>query len=346
MPILSALGAGFGSDKWKAQLNPGAQPLIKPLSNLGVDTLKAIRTGADDFSRTWNAGTARQEGLMSDQEGVLRNLLNQRLTSDPTQLLRNVGGALTGLIDPNVISPLAKFDVNWDEIARRARGLNPAAIDSTSERLRNARIASGRYYDSLRTLSSILPTVYNQVYNAGINNADLASGYIPRIMAGYREIDRAPLVPLAARADLTNAGAGNVQAINNAIKAGIFGYQKDRNIFDRLGAVDTSMWNSLKDAVNMAATVYGGFLGGGAGGGLGGMLGGMGGGGTGGGAGGGSPSQAPAPTFLPAPAATPAMPNYSLPGSLPIPQPPAAWPAPAYPAYPNPPSPAYSPYYG
>src|SRR6187455_2141887 len=100
MPILSAIGAGFGSDDWKAQLNPGAQPLIKPLSNLGVDTLKALRTGADDFATSWNAGTARQEGLMGDQEGILRSLLQRSMTNDPNQLLRNVGSTLTGLIDP------------------------------------------------------------------------------------------------------------------------------------------------------------------------------------------------------------------------------------------------------
>lgn len=322
MPILSAIGAGFGSDKWKAQQQPGAQPLVKPLSNLGVDTLKAMRTGADDFANSWNAGTARQEGLMGEQAGVLRGLLNSRLNQDPTQLFRDVSSSVTGLIDPNVINPLSRYDVNWNEIARRARGMNPGAIDSTSERLRNARIASGRYYDSLRTLSSILPTVYNQVYNAGVNNADLAAGYIPQIMSGYRDLDRAPLVPLAARADLTNAGAGNVQAINNAIKAGIFGYQKDRNIWDRLGAVDTSMWNSLKDAVNMAATVYSMGLGGG-GGGLGSMLGGLGGGGGSGGAGGGSPSAASAPSFLPAPSAAPTGPGpwstgYVYPQSMPV----------------------------
>ncbi len=345
MPILSAIGAGFGSDDWKAQLNPGAQPLIKPLSNLGVDTLKALRTGADDFATSWNAGTARQEGLMGDQEAVLRNLLSRNLTSDPNQLLRNVGSTLTGLIDPNVIAPLAKFDVNWNEIARRARGLNPAAVDSTADRLRNSRIASGRYYDSLRSLTNILPQVYNQVYNAGVNNADLASGYIPRIMAGYRDIDRAPLVPLAARTDLANAGAANVKNINDAIKAGIFGYQKDRNIWDRLGAVDTSMWNSLQEAVQMAASVYG-MVGGG---GIGGMMGGMGG-GAGGGGGGGAPSggsQAPpAPTFLPAPSYTPPPTggSYLQPGS------PYSWPPqsvyPQTPYAPGGPTLPASPYFG
>lgn len=347
MPILSAIGAGFGSDDWSAQLNPGAKPLIKPLSNLGVDTLKALRTGADEFANSWNAGTGRQTSLMGEQEGILRNLLSRRLGQDPTQLLRDVGSSVTGLIDPNVIAPLARFDVNWNDIARRARGLNPAAIDSTSERLRNSRIASGRYYDSLQRLSGMIPQLYNQVYNAGVNNADMAAGYIPQIMAGYRDIDRAPLVPLMARTDLTNAGAQNVQNINNAIKAGIFGYQKDRNIWDRLGAVDTSMWNSLQEAIQMASSVYSMGLGG-AGGGLGGILGGMGGGGAGGGGGtGGSSGGAPAaPTFLPAPGPS-ASPNFNVPGS------PYSWP-PTSP-YPGPAAPSpyvpgnqapYNPYFG
>jgi len=309
MPILSAIGAGFGSDDWKAQLQPGAKPLIKPLSNLGVDTLGSLRSGIKDFTNKWNLGTARQEGLMGEQEGVLRNLLNRRLASDPTQLLHNVGNEVMGLINPSVVNPLSQYDVNADMILRRARGLNPAAIDSTAERLRNARIASGRYYDAARVLSPLIPSLYNQVYNAGINDSDLAASYIPNIMSGYRTIDRAGLVPLNTAVDLTNAGAGNVSAINNAIKSGIFGYQKDRNIWDRLGAVDTSMWNSLKDAVNMAMSVYGGLGGMGA---LGGGLGGMAGGG-----GGGAPASSappPQPSFLPTPSPVPATGSFGTTG--------------------------------
>ena len=341
MPILSAIGAGFGSDKWN-QLNiKGTKPLIKPLSGMGVDTLNALRTGAKTFADSWNAGTPRQTGLMGEQEDTLRSLLNRRMANDPNQLLRDVGGQVMSWIDPNVVNPLSKFDVNMDTIMRRARGLNPAAIDSTAERLRNARIASGRYYDTARTLAPLIPSLYNQVYNAGVNNDEMAAGYIPDIMSGWRTIDRAPLVPLNTAVDLTNAAAGNVGNISDNLKKGIFGYVKDRNTWDRLGAMDASMWNSLQEAVQMASSVAG-MVGGG---GLGGMLGGMGGGGGGGGRSGGGSSggQPPQPSFLPQPS-LPSQ-SYGTPpgGYSPYNWPPQSQVAPYAPQYPQAP---VSPYYG
>jgi hypothetical protein len=189
-----------------------------------------------------------------------------------------------------------------------ARGLNPAAIDSTADRLRNARIASGRYYDVARNIYGQLPQLYNQVFNAGLSNADLAAGYLPALMRGYRKLDASPLEAAQLVSEASNLGSQNVGNINNALKSGVYGFQKDRNIWDRLGAVDTSMWNSLQEAVQMAASVYGGLLGGGGGGGLGGLGGLLGG---GGGSSQSPPNQQPAPAFIPyqpAPAAPPA--NY------------------------------------
>jgi hypothetical protein len=158
-----------------------------------------------------------------------------------------------------------------------ARGLNPASVDSTAERLRNARIASQRYYDVARNVYGQLPNLYNQVYNAGLTNANTAYGYLPSIMEGYRRLDAAPLEAARLVSGAANTGAGNVANLNNALRSGVYGYQQDRNIWDKLGAMDTSMWNSLKDAVQMAGSVYGMV------GGMGGMGGGMGGGGGGGG---------------------------------------------------------------
>lgn len=265
MPILSALGAGFGSDKVTPRFLPGSKSLAASLADLGRQTLASLKSGGEEAESNILSGQPQQAALQGEQEGVLRKLLARRLGQSPTELLGDVGRTAFGFIDPNVVGPLARFDVNYNNLTRRVRGLNPAAIDSTSERLRNARIASGRYYDVARQVYGALPSLYNQVYNAGLTSDELARGYIPEIMAGYRGVQSIPLIAAQARSDLANAGAGNVGNINNAIRSGVFGYKQGRNIFDRLGAVDTSMWNSLKDAVQMASSVYGGLYGGGGG---------------------------------------------------------------------------------
>lgn len=292
MPILSAIGAGFGSDEVTPRYL--APSLTKPLAKLGKQALSSLGTGAAAAEQKYNLGTARQEGLMGEQEGVVRQLLSRALNQDPNQLLQDVGRTAFGFIDPNVVAPLSRFDVNYDRLGRMARGLSPAAVDSTAQRLRDARIASGRYYDVARNIYGQLPQLYNQVFNAGLSNADLAAGYLPGLMRGYRQLDVAPLEAAQLVSNAANMGSQNVGNINNALRSGVYGYQQQRNIWDRLGAVDTSMWNSLKDAVQMAASVYGGMLGGGAGlGGLGGMMGGGGGGGVA------QPAAQPAPRFIP-----------------------------------------------
>lgn len=336
MPILSALGAGFGSDKWNPQFNPGAKKFVKPLTGFGVDTINALRTGAEDFAKTWDAGLPKQQALLGEQEGVIRGLLSKNQNADPLGLLRQVGETAMGWIKPSVIDPLARYDANAADILSRVRGISPDAADTTAARLRDARVASGRYYDTAKTFASMLPNLYNQVFNAGITNDANVAGYIPSIMDAYRALDRSGLVPLQTRSDLLTSGAGDVNAINNAIKSGIFGYAKDRNIFDRLGAMDSSMWNSLKDAVNMAMSVYGGLSGVGALGG--GMKGGLGGGGGGGASSGGGGGSAPAPTFIPAPApaSSPATfsPGYFSPYSYPPQSPVVPYGVPQYPQYP------------
>lgn len=304
MPILSAIGAGFGSDEVTPRYL--APSLNKPLVNLGKDALSSLRTGGAEAERQYNLGTALQRSLQDEQAGTLRTLRDRALNFDPNRLLGDIGRTAFSFIDPNVISPLSQFDVNSMRLQRMASGLNPAAIESTADRLRNARIASGRYYDVARNIYGQLPSLYNQALNSGLNYANLAENYIPQLMSGYRRIDRAPLEAAELRSAAANLGSQNVGNINNALRSGVYGYQQERNIWDKLGAMDTSMWNSLKDAIQMASSVYGGMLGGGAGG----LLGGLGGGG-GGGASTTSPTPAPAPRFIPyAPAG--ALGNYPV----------------------------------
>jgi hypothetical protein len=146
-----AVASLFGEDAApRAVLNRFAAPTAKPLGQYGGALLGDIQPLQRQATQDYLGYQPKFGALAGQQEGVLNQLLSRRLNADPNQLLRDVGQTAFGFIDPNVVSPLAKFDVNYDTLARRARGLNPAAVDSTAERLRNARIASGRYYDTAK----------------------------------------------------------------------------------------------------------------------------------------------------------------------------------------------------
>jgi hypothetical protein len=261
--MAGSIFSAFGSDKVSPRyLTKG---LTSPLTNLGKSALESLQTGGQAAEDKYNAGTARQESLMGEQEGVARNLLNRRLNADPNALLQQIGNTAFGFINPNVVNPLSQFDVNSEKLMRSARGLNPAAVDSTSERLRNARVASGRYLDTARQAYGALPGLYNSAYGQGVQNDTMAKGYIPDIMRGYRNLDTAPAEAAQIRSDLANQGAANVGNINSALKSGVYGYKQGKNVWDKLAAVDSGIKSDVKDMVGMAGSLAG--MGGGQGGG-------------------------------------------------------------------------------
>jgi len=261
--MAGSIFSAFGSDKVTPRyLTKG---LNAPLTELGKSALNSLQTGGQAAEDKYNLGTARQESLMGEQEGIARNLLNRRLNADPNQLLQQIGNTAFGFINPNVVNPLSQFDVNSNKLARAARGLNPAAVDSTAERLRNAQIASGRYLDTARQAYGALPGLYNSAYGQGIQNDQMAQNYLPGVMRGYRNLDTAPAEAAQIRSDLANQGAGNVGGINQAIKSGVYGYKQGSNVWDKLAAVDSTIKSDVKDIVGMAGSLAG--MGGGQGGG-------------------------------------------------------------------------------
>lgn len=310
--IGKVLQAGFGSDDPPQEVfQRYVKPQLPLLRNLGTDALKSLRTGGAAAEAAYNQGTARQLGLLGEQEDIARTIAQRRLSSDPEDMLRRVGETAFGFIDPNVVQPLSRFDVSSERIRRLASGLSPGAIDSTAERLRNARIASGRYYDTARQVYGALPSLYNQVFNAGVTSDQLATSQFPALMSAYRNLDVAPLEAARLRAQASNVGSDLVSNQSRANTLATYGYQQPKNWADRLGDVDMAMRQSLQDAINMASQVYGGFLGGGAGGvggAPGGIPGGMGGGSAGASAG--APAATSGPRFVPAPAQAPAYPGY------------------------------------
>jgi hypothetical protein len=216
--------------------------------------------------------------LAGQQEGVLNTLLNRRLAYDPNQSLRDIFQTAFSQIDPNVISPLSRFDVNTNILANRARGINTGAIDSTAERLRNARIASGRYYDVARQVYGVVPTLFNQSYAQGIGSDQAAAGYVPGISAAYEAVANRPFQGLLNRINAARQGQGiESQGIANALAA-TQGYKTHKNIADKIGGALGADEKTAMDIAKMALSFYSGGTLGGAGGGLSSLFGGMGGG--------------------------------------------------------------------
>lgn len=271
--------SAFGSNKPpKPVVYPWLEKLLGPNSKLGLAGIKSLTTGGAEAERRFTEGTPRADALQGEQEGVLRGLLSKSLGYNALDQLKAVGDQAFSWINPNVVSPLAESDARSYELSRRARGLNDAAVDSTSERLRNARIASGRYYDTARQVYGSLPGLFQNVFNAGQSQDALSRGYLPEIAAGWRNTEMSPLIPAMARADLANQGTNILMNQANAAKAATYGFQQPKNFWDRMGDLDSSLWGRLGEAVQMYGSVMGGGMGG-----MGGMMGGMGGGGGGGG---------------------------------------------------------------
>lgn len=268
MPSSDSPFAALGSNKSPKPVYL-APKLNKPLISLGVETLGDIGRLSREAQQRFDLGTPRQEQLLGQQAGLTQDLLARARNFDPNQYLRDIGTTAFSFINPNVVEPLARSDVNAYELARRARGLNPAAIDSTAERLRNARIASGRYYDVANRVYGILPQLYNQGITSQMAYDQLARGYLPELMGQYRALDLSPLQIAQARAGLVGLGAGNVGDVNEALRSGVYGYQQPRNFWDRAGQFESGLWSRVKDAAQIYASLYGGgMLGGGGGGGL------------------------------------------------------------------------------
>lgn len=260
----------FGSDKApKAIYNRYAAKTAKNVGTLGADLTGDVNQQAKDAFNTYMAGQGKQEALAGQQEGVLNTLMNRRLGADPNQLLQQIGNTAFGFINPNVVNPLSQFDVNSNKLMRSARGLNPAAVDSTSERLRNAGIASGRYLDTARQAYGALPGLYNSAYGQGVTNDQMAAGYIPQIAGTYNAVSERPSQGIQNRIDTVgstmDAAGKGIQNILNATQ----GYKTPQNFADKLGktGVQTGQQMQQDEAqmMSMISSVMGSMEGGGGG---------------------------------------------------------------------------------
>jgi hypothetical protein len=259
-----ALASLFGSDEApKAVLNRFAAPTAKAAGALGTDLLRDTNVLGKTALDRYLADQGRMEGLASDQEGVLRNILGRRMAADPNALLQSVGDTAFGFINPNVINPLSQFDVNSVNLMRRARGVNPAAIDSTADRLRNARIASSRYYDVARDAYQALPNLYGQAFNQNAANEAAAAGAIPAISSAYESVATRPTTGILNRINTVGA-AQNVggQGIQNILSA-TQGYKQPRNWADRIGAASADIGSGLSGTLGQVAGLAGSLGGGG-----------------------------------------------------------------------------------
>jgi len=260
----SALADLFGSDAPpKAILNRYAAPTVKAGGALASGLLSDVNTLGKTALDQYLAAQPGMENLAGQQENTLQSLLARRLNTDPNALLQQIGSTAYGFINPEVINPLAQADVNRDIVMRRARGLNPAAVDSTSERLRNARIASGRYYDVARDVNANLPNLFGQAFNQNAANEAAAAGYIPQIMQTRESVAARPTTGIMNRINTAGAATGvGGQAISN-VNAGTQGFKQPRNWADRIGAASQSIGEGLSGTLGQIGQLAGAVGGGG-----------------------------------------------------------------------------------
>lgn len=251
-----ALASLFGSDAApRAVLNRFAAPTAKAAGALSTSLL----TDTNALSKTALDNYLAQQGKFQDlaggQEGVLRSLLARDINADPNALLGQIQNTAYGAINPNVVNPLSQFDVNSAAIMRRARGMAPGAIDSTAERLRNARVASQRYYDVARDVTGILPNLYSQAFGQNQANEAAAASRIPGIAASYEGVANRPFTGILNRIGTAGA-AENVggQGIQN-ITAATQGYKQPRNWADRIGAASQDIGAGLSGTLGQLGSL-------------------------------------------------------------------------------------------
>lgn len=257
--LISSTGQGiqnlWGSDSPpQAILNRYAAKTAKGSAKLGEDVTGEVNDDVKKAFATYMAGQGKQEELARGQENVLGTLRDRRMEADPNKLLQQIGNTAFSFINPNVVNPLAQFDVNSNKLQRSARGLNPAAVDSTSERLRNARIASGRYYDVARDAYASLPGLFNSAYAQGNANDAAVAGYNPAIAAAYESVASRPTKGIMNRIGTTSASLDTARkSIGNVLDA-TQGYQQPQNIWDKIGktGVQTGQQMSQDEAQIMS----------------------------------------------------------------------------------------------
>lgn len=248
--LISSTGQGiqniWGSDDPpKAILNRYAAKTAKGVAKIGEDLTGGIGDQINAAYNTYLMGQPKQEQLAASQEGVLNTLRDRRLAADPNQLLNDVGKTAFGFIDPNVVAPLARFDTNYMNLARKARGINTGAIDSTANRLRDARVASGRYYDVSRDVINQLPTLFNSAYGQGVANDAAAAGYNPAIAANYNAVAERPTRGILNRIGTSGAAIDAARKGIDAVVAATQGYKQPENIWDKIGKTGVQTGNQM-----------------------------------------------------------------------------------------------------
>ena len=262
--IGGSIGSLFGSDAApKAVLNRFAAPTVKASGKLGAELLGDVGGLSKSALDTYLGAQPKMGALAGQQEGVLNTLLGRQLNFDPNALLGQIQGTAYGAINPSVVNPLSQFDVNQANIAARARGLNPAAVDSTANRLRNARVASQRYYDVARDVTQQLPSLYGQAFQQQQNAAQTAAGLTPQIAAAYEGVAQRPTQGIMNRINTVGAAQDvGAKTIGN-VTAGTQGYKQDRNFADRLAAASSDIGSGLSGTLGQVAGLAGAAGGGG-----------------------------------------------------------------------------------
>lgn len=254
----------------KPQYLTGTKPGAKSLAALGTKTIGNLGLAADEASRRSTEGLARNDALLDQQASIWQGLLNKP-QMDPLGTYGAVGDKLFSYIQPNVLDPIARFNVNQGRVNSRALGLSPDALTSTSQRLFDAANANRAYLDVAKSVIPQINPGFNQVFNAGLarDQSDVQrAGFIPQLIASYQNQALAPLIPASAAANAWNmASQGYGTQAENIMKS-IYGWKQPQNAWDRAGAGVDAIMNRVGQVASIYGSLGGGGMGSGEGGGV------------------------------------------------------------------------------
>lgn len=277
--MASPIAAAFGSNAPPKEVwSLGTKPQVKALTKFGLGTINTLAPASAEAAARSKEAQTRNDALLEQQAGIWQGLLNKP-QMDPLGTYGAVGDRLFGYIKPNVLDPIARFNVNQGRVLSRALGTGEGPLASTSQRLFDAANTNRAYLDVAKSIIPQINPGFNQVFNAGLAS-DAANvnraGFIPQLIALNQSNALAPYNPVMAQINAWNAlssGFGN-QGTNTALNRA--GFLQEKNWADRVG--DTT--DAILGRVGQLASIYGSLGGGGMGSGEGGGVPSGGGGGT------------------------------------------------------------------
>lgn len=246
----------FGSNKAP---QPVKYPEIEKLANLNIgEVSKNLGLNNADLGQ-YSTDVAANRGAVTDLTNRFTNLARgiQGRNNDPFQNYTQIGNYLSGLINDHAVNPVINNLVNQTRIRNAVTGINPG-VDSTTDRLQRAGIASKVRLSALQDVINNLTPAANALFNQRQQADAFALGLAPQELALRNQAAANALLPLYARNQNMADQLAQAQAAANLFKSSVYGFKQPQNFWDKAGNALDAVWDKAMDAASVYASLYGG----------------------------------------------------------------------------------------